>query len=323
MAKMTSGMPDDYTAALQGEVFFTQPQAGCLRFTGDDRLDFLQRQTSNDMRQLGETHSVLTVLVSASARILDVLRTMMQGETITALTLPGHGAATLNYLQRRIFFMDKVVLADATAEVWQIDLEGPGASQALGRLGFADIPGLDDVAWIDHGGGRLAAIGQRGLAGVGFRLVVDTASRATLENSLLDAGATQLSPESWHILRVEAGLPAAGAELSEEYTPLEAGMAYAVSGSKGCYPGQEVLARQITYDKVTQQLVKLELDKPVLTGTRLLVENKPVGVVTSLAISPRFGAIALGVVKRPHHAVETRLECEAGGSAKVIGLSQE
>ncbi len=129
-----------------------------------------------------------------------------------------------------------------------------------------------------------------------------------------------LSPDSRHILRVEAGLPAAGAELSEEYTPLEAGMEHAVSGDKGCYPGQEVLARQVTYDKVTQRLVGLKLSEPVTPGKRLLAEGKPAGVVTSAAVSPRFGAIALGVVKRPHHEVGTRLEVETEWSAVVAGL---
>jgi folate-binding protein YgfZ len=123
----------------------------------------------------------------------------------------------------------------------------------------------------------------------------------------------ELSSESRHILRVEAGLPDAGAELSEEYTPLEAGMERAVSGDKGCYPGQEVLARQVTYDKVTQRLVGLRLSEPVAPGRRLLVEGKPAGVVTSAAESPRFGAIALGVVKRPHYVAGTRLEVEAQG----------
>ena len=82
-------------------------------------------------------------------------------------------------------------------------------------------------------------------------------------------------------------------------------MEHAVSGNKGCYPGQEVIARQLTYDKVTQRLVGLRLDEPVAPGGRLLAEGKPVGVITSAAVSPRFGAIALGVVKRPHHEVGT------------------
>jgi len=322
MDKMNNDIPSDYKAALQGAAYFPQSQAGCLHLTGEDHLDFLQRQTSNDLRQLTEARSALTVLVSPTARILDVLRVLPQGELLLALTLPGHAAATLSYLRRRIFFMDKVALADASAEVWQVDLEGPGAGQALVRLGFQSAPVLDEIARVDLPRGWLAAIGQRGLAGLGFRLLAEASVRGELEDGLAAAGAVVLSPDSRHILRVEAGLPAAGAELSEEYTPLEAGMEHAVSGDKGCYPGQEVLARQVTYDKVTQRLVGLRLSEPAAPGVRLLAEGKPAGVVTSAAVSPRFGAIALGVVKRPHYEAGTRLEVETKGNAEVVALPQ-
>lgn len=318
MDEVNIGMPTDYQAALNGVVYFPQPLAGCLRVTGEDRLDFLQRQTSNDLRQLSTERSLLTVLVSSTARILDVLRVAQQGEAILALTLPGHGAATLSYLQRHIFFMDKVSLADASAEVVQIDLEGPMAAQVLKSLGFGAAPGIDEVAQTDFNDEPLKVIGQRGLAGVGIRLLAAATSQAELEDALVKAGAIGLTPQSRQILRVEAGLPAAGAELSEAYTPLEAGMEHAVSGSKGCYPGQEVIARQLTYDKVTQRLVGLRLDGPVAPGGRLLAEGKPVGVITSAAVSPRFGAIALCVVKRPHHAVGTRLEVVVDGRDQPV-----
>ncbi len=116
------------------------------------------------------------MLVSPTARILDVLRVLPQGELLMALTLPGHAADTLSYLKRRIFFMDKVALADASGEIWQVDLEGPEANQALVRLGFQSAPVLDDVARLDLPRGGLAAIGQRGLAGLGFRLLVEASS---------------------------------------------------------------------------------------------------------------------------------------------------
>ena len=74
-----------------------------------------------------------------------------------------------------------------------------------------------------------------------------------------------------------------------------------------------MLARQVTYEKITQRLVGLKLSEPVPPGRRLLAEGKPAGVITSVAISPRFGAIALGVVKRPHYMAGTRLEVEVQG----------
>ena len=116
-----------------------------------------------------------------------------------------------------------------------------------------------------------------------------------------------MSGASVQVLRVEAGLPGAGAELSGDFTPLESGLRSAVSENKGCYTGQEIIARQISYDKITQFLVGLHLDTSTALGTRLYSEGRPVGAITSVAISPRFGAIALGIVRRPHHETGTLL----------------
>jgi folate-binding protein YgfZ len=138
--------------------------------------------------------------------------------------------------------------------------------------------------------------------GLGVRLLLPAANLAAIENFLDQSGAAQLSDEEYSILRIESGLPAGGAELTEDYTPLETGLAAAISGTKGCYTGQEVIARQVTYDKVAQHLCGLRLTRRAQPGERLWApDGSPVGKVTSVATSPRIGEIALAVVKRPHH----------------------
>ena len=301
---------------MENAAFFPQPAAGCLRLGGADRLIYIQRQTTNDVNLLSPQRSVLTILVSPTARLLDVLRLVQDGEGVLALTLPGHGADTFNYLNKRIFFNDKVSLADASLEFAQVDVEGPRAGLILQGLGFSIIPYLDGVAAVEIGGQAARLICQPGLTGAGYRLLVPAQLSETVEQALLHLGAARLSAESYHILRVEAGLPAAGAELIEAYTPLEVGLDAAVSGEKGCYTGQEVLARQVTYDKVTQRLVSLRLDALLPAGTRLYFEDKPAGEITSAAVSPHFGAIALAVVKRPY--IEPGTELKAGEGEEVV-----
>ena len=300
----------DYRAALEGVVFFPQPTAGCLRLGDQDRLDFLQRQTTNDLSVLVPGRAVLTVLVSPTARTLDVLHIIDQGEELLLLTLPGHGENTFNYLRRRIFFNDKVHLEDASREFSQIYLEGPGMTETLISLGFDMAPQVDQVITINDDSTLVIATGVRGLAGLGVRLIVAADQAEPIEQALLQAGAERLSAQSREILRIEAGIPGAGAELVEEYTPLEAGLGHAVSGEKGCYPGQEVLTRQITYDKITRQMVGLHLQAPVQPGMRLLADGAAAGEITSAAVSPRFGPIALGVVKRPYYEVGARLQVD-------------
>jgi folate-binding protein YgfZ len=114
-----------------------------------------------------------------------------------------------------------------------------------------------------------------------------------------------LQDQTYQILRVEAGIPAPRAELTEDYTPLETGLGWAVAEGKGCYTGQEVIARQLTYDKVTQHLVGLRLNRSAQPGKRVWAEGKPAGAVTSAVHSPRFGEIALAIIKRPHHQAGT------------------
>lgn len=308
-----------YQAALEASVYYIQTQAGCLRIGDQDRIAFLQRQTTNDLSSLSTERSVLTVLVSPTARILDVLRVCQVGDELIVLTLPGHGGDTSHYLKKRIFFMDKVRLEDESQRFVQVDLEGPLAGATLLSLGFSMTPGLDEVAMGETGGEAVIANGQRGLGDTGYRLLVPSIVWNEVEQKLAGAGAEQLSHESHHILRVEAGLPAAGAELTEEFTPLEAGLDYAVSGAKGCYTGQEVLARQTIHDKVTQHLVRLQLETPTQAGDRLWAGGKPVGMITSTAVSPRFGPIALGIVKRPHHEDGREITVGEVGQRAVVG----
>jgi folate-binding protein YgfZ len=148
-------------------------------------------------------------------------------------------------------------------------------------------------------------------------MVPPEAQRQVLDE-LESRGAESLSPESYEILRIEAGLPAARHELTEDYTPLETGFDWTVSDNKGCYTGQEVIARQVNYDKVTRKLVGLQLsDIPQVGDTLYPHESQqPIGKVTSVALSPRFGPVALAIIKRPYY--EAGNELVVGGKAEGI-----
>jgi folate-binding protein YgfZ len=158
-----------------------------------------------------------------------------------------------------------------------------------------------------------------------YRLLYPAGAWEELSRSLEAMGMIPLNEESYQALRVEAGRPAAGYELTEEYTPLESGMDYAISDHKGCYTGQEVIARQITYDKVTRQLAGLRLEAPAAPGESLFAveDDRQAGEITSYADSPRFGPIALGIIRRPYHQPGTRLaigDQARGRQATVVTL---
>ena len=240
------------------------------------------------------------MLTSSTGRILDVLWVIDEGEAIGVLTLPGQGEQTFNFLQSRIFFMDKVTLEDASREIHQIYLLGPGTSELIQDLCEVQDPVANEILTIQINGVPVRVLVQSEL---GHRLLIPGEALSQILTELEAKGTTPLSQDRYEILRIEAGLPAARHELTEEYTPLETGLQWTVSDNKGCYTGQEVIARQVNYDKVTRQLVGLRMGEvPQIGDTLYPLDNvQPIGKVTSRAISPRLGPIALAIVKRPFH----------------------
>ncbi|MCI0520778.1 MAG: hypothetical protein L0Z70_11075 [Chloroflexi bacterium] len=313
--------PEDYVAALHGAAFYHPRESGLLRIEGPDRLAFLQRQSSNDLRLLQAGRALVTALTSPTARILDVFTLIEDGEALLALTLPGYAAVTARFLKSRIFFMDKVAVSDASAAFAQLEVAGPRGGEALAALGFPRPPMVDETLTILRGAGTIWAVGARSLAGPGWRLLLPADDLAGVTAALSAAGALPLGEASYQELRVEAGLPAASAELTEAFTPLEAGLAYAVAENKGCYTGQEVLARQMTYDKVTQGLAGLRLEAEAEAGAPLEAEGKPAGVLTSAALSPRFGHLALAVLKRHALPPGTQVLARCADGARVRGVT--
>jgi folate-binding protein YgfZ len=288
-----------YQAALTGAAFYRVAQAGYLRLGGPDRFAFVQRQTTNDIKTLAADRALMSVLTSATARILDVWRMVIEpdSESVGVITLPGRGPATARYLQKHVFFMDKVTVTDASADVAQIELLGPETGRALSQCGLG-LPEDGTVVVYPFDGGTLSVVGldrNRAL------LLVPQDQADSLAARLEGAEAEALSASAYEALRVEAGQPGPLQELTDEYTPLEMNLDVAISSVKGCYTGQEIIARQITYDKVTRRLVGLRLESPVDPMVAIQVDGRTVGAITSVAASPRWGLIALAVIKRPHH----------------------
>jgi folate-binding protein YgfZ len=310
-----------YRAALEGAAYRRLVGAGYVRVGGVDRADFLQRQTTNDVRALAAGCALPNVLTSPTARILAVFTMLAEGDDALALLAPpGMGADLAAYLNGKIFFMDKVAVENAGDAFAQFDLVGPRAAGSLQAGGAMRFPALDEVIEGTLGGVPVRLIGVEGVGGAACRVVVPSADGDRVAGALDAAGAVPLDGAAWSVLRVEAGLPAPGAELTGDYTPLEVGFARAVSGEKGCYTGQEVIARQITYDKVTRSLAGLRFDAPVPVGAGVRGEGRRAGVVTSAATSPRFGPIGLSVLRRPFDEPGAGVTVEAADGEVRAGV---
>ncbi len=304
---------NDYEAARQGTAYYLLDHPGYLRFSGPDRANFLQRQTTNDIHLLNPGHVLQSVLTSPTARILDVFYFFQEQDSIGGASLPARSAETARFLKSRVFFMDKVIILDASLDFAQIDLEGPRASKLLASIGIQISDELNTTSQTEIDHQPLRIFSKPGLLGTGYRLITPGAGSKTLQERLTSAGATLLSQESYQILRVEAGLPGEAHELNESFTPLEANLIDAIAGDKGCYTGQEIIARQINYDKITRSLLGVRLPVWVPPGTSLTAEGKPAGTITSAVESPRLGPIALAVLKRPYNQPGMTVELQLDG----------
>lgn len=306
--------------AIRNQGGWVKINAGLLKIEGEDKSAFIQRQTTNDIRQLNSSTSLLTVLTSPTARILDVLILFTDEKVIYAVTLPGYQHKTDDFLRSRIFFMDKVIISNISDSYQQLDLFGPSAVQALNQLGV-DPETVKSYRYFQFQDEQLIQLKIPHPMNLGFRLFIPQSKTKEFYDYLSSKRCNYIDPITAGLLRVELGLPGAETELTEEYTPLEVNLQDAISNNKGCYTGQEIIARQITYDKVTKKLIGLELSREAPIGTHLLAENQTIGTITSTAKSPQFGDIGLAVVKRPYDSPgETFLLEDNFGTAKTVLL---
>ncbi|MEX1143383.1 MAG: glycine cleavage T C-terminal barrel domain-containing protein [Anaerolineales bacterium] len=295
-----------YWAATQNAAFYRIPSPGYLHISGDTRQEYLQRQTTNDLGLLTATRVLPTILPSPSGRVLEVFTLIREGESIGLITQPGHGPGLAAFFQKHRFFNDQVTITDSSPDWIQIELHGPRALDELRRLGIDDHLELDDLAEVAWQGHKLRALVEGGFGiPLSFRLLAPVAASQPLTESLAHLPALDLATR--RVLRVEACL-AGDPEFNGEYTPFEIGLARLVSAEKGCYTGQEVLARQITYDKIVRCLARLHTDEAIEPGAVVHSSGKEIGKVTSAAVSSRFGALALAVLRRPHDEPGTGLD---------------
>lgn len=289
---------DQYTGALERVALADERSAGRIVMRGRDRASLLHRLSTNDIERLKPGEGALTVLTTPIGRIIDLLTVHALEDALLLVTSPEQGPAVFGHLRRNIFFNDQVTLEPAGRTYEQVAIYGPQAADALASLaGMAvDLP-LHGIATISVAGVSLLVARRKPIGGAGFTLYVPVAGYEAVRAALLAAGAVVLDAEALDVLRVEHGYGAFGRELSQEYIPLETGLLDAVSFSKGCYVGQEIIARMESRGRLAKRLCGLRLSRPVVAPAALGAADREAGDLTSAVISPRFGPIALAYVR--------------------------
>ncbi|MBS1819892.1 MAG: folate-binding protein YgfZ [Acidobacteria bacterium] len=318
-----------YAAAHSGAGLIVR-QHGLIVMHGRDRASYLQGLLTNDIAALTPGLGCYAAYLTAQGRMISDLHVYELGDAIL-LTLPPATKDTVLAKLDQFIFSEDVQLADATDAFASLAVAGPAAASVVAAaLGHpaGDLEGLPL-----HGNRRVEALGHTlillrvdDLGVPAFEIVMPREALTGLSDALRSAGAVDMDDATAHVLRVEAGIPLFGADMDEETIPLEAGLeSRAISQTKGCYVGQEIIIRVLHrgHGRVARKLVGLVFDGDDVPqpGTTLHVPDKEVGAVTSSAWSPALGrAIALGYVKRDVAEPGTSVTSPDGRTAQVVAL---
>lgn len=293
-----------------------------LRVHGPDARRYLHGMVSNDVQGLVPGRGCHACLLSVKGKLVGDLVIYDQGEAGLLLTLVAAAREGVQRTLERHLIMDNATVEDVSASSAALLIVGEGAAAQLGQV-LADLSasallGLPRYAYLSatssDGPVLVAAVAPLGRPS--FQLFGSPAALAAIEQRLAAAGADLLSFDDYQVLRVEAGLPEYGRDLDEDRMPAEAGLEDAVSFSKGCYLGQEVVVRLRDRGHLNRKLCGLRLPAGPLpaVGTKLRAGDRPLAAtLTSVVKSPRLGPIALGYVHRSQWEVGTQLELLAEG----------
>lgn len=292
----------EYQSALQAVVLMDRSHEGRIAVTGRDRFEVIHRISTNDIAHMVQGEGRPTILTTPTGRIIDRLVVYQQGESALVTTEPGRGQAVRDYLQRNIFFNDDMRLQDLSPVTKQFSLHGPLAEPLLRQIvptaGISDALQCIEVSLADI---PITVLQRKPLVGSHWAILVPTEKAVDLWQALLQLGNSyHLTPAgslTYNAIRILSGRPGVGRELSDAYIPLEAGLWDEISFKKGCYTGQEIIARMESRNRLAKVMVKLDLTGMVDAPASLVKNGKEIGTLTSSVVTPDGQIVGIGFVK--------------------------
>jgi folate-binding protein YgfZ len=314
---VTDRIAADYEALTAGCGLLDRSERGKLALTGAGAAEFLNGLVSNDVEALEPERGVYAAVLSPKGKMLGDLRVLRtpEGELLldterTALQ------EVFNVLWRGRIGYD-VEIHKRTLETALLSLIGPGARTVAG----AESPLAEEH---DHAAAQIDGVPVRLVAtdlGVDVLCGAPEADRVA---AALRERAVSVSEEAVEAVRVETGRPRYGIDLDDSVIPQEAGLnERAVSFTKGCYVGQETVARLHYRGKPNRRLLGLRLSGAAATGDELRLGERAVGRLGTVAVSPRLGPIALALVRREAGPGDTLAVGAGATTAQVVELPFE
>lgn len=309
----------EYHAALDRAILMDRSHEGRFAISGRDRLEIPHRISTNDLTSLADGEGRPTIFTNAIARILDRATIYHRGDQALVLTEPGRGEGLRRYLQRNIFFNDEARLNDLAPATRQFVLHGAQADEIGNRLAPALAP--LHAADVDIAGASVTVLRDKPICGGHWRLIVPNEAAEAVWGALLSSG--DLVPSgslTYNVLRIRAGRPGVGRELNTDYIPLELGLWDEVSFTKGCYTGQEIIARMESRGRLAKALVTLRLGAAVEAPATVSLEGRAVGTLTSSVQTPDGEFLGMAVLKLGAAVPGTTVSI-GGTTAEIKGLA--
>ena len=294
-----------------GAGLIDRSQRGKLALLGPDAKEFLNGQVSNDVTELTPGHGLYATLLTHKGKMQADLRILDSGDELWLDTERIALQAVFDAIRRFSIGYD-VGLDKRTVQQGLFSLIGP---QARNVAGATDLRDEHDNARAQIAGADVLVVATD----LGADVVCAAERADDVRAALIAAGAVETDEAQAEVLRVESGRPRYGIDLDESVIPQEAGLnERAVSFTKGCYVGQETVARLYYKGKPNRQLRGLRLSAPVATGEELRLADRVVGRVGSSVVSPALGPIALAIVRR--EAPPGTVVQADGATAEVVEL---
>lgn len=297
-------------------------QRALLQFTGPDRLSFLQGMLSNDLRSLNPFDGQYSAILTQQGKVIADVRVLCAINSFYLDLWENLKDKVIGHFQRYLV-ADDVEISDRSADYTFLAVHGPSAETVLQKLlGDSPLPTRPKQhAMIDIEGAAICVVRDDRGGNPGFDLVVPGANAINTAHALTQTGrqfsAAWAGVEAQNILRVENGIPRYGLDFNENNLLLEVGIDDAVSFTKGCYLGQEIVERIRSRGHVNKKLCGLVLDgsSPAAGGDSIHTDGRVVGTITSSVLSPRLNRpIALGYLGKEHWNPGTVVSVEHNGS---------
>ncbi|MBI4437305.1 MAG: aminomethyl transferase family protein [Candidatus Omnitrophica bacterium] len=315
----------EYEAVRKGVGWFEYTSETAFEMSGKDAVSFLQGMVSNDVKSLREGEGCYAVCLTPVGKMIADLRIYSLSDRLVILLSKAKKEEMLVHFDKFIF-LEEVAFNDLEKKMSLLSLQGPLSAKLMEALSG------ESLSWTLHHHESLEVQGiivrafatsHTGEKGYDLLLPHQDIFRFSrlLEEKGGPYGLREISAETQEVLRVEGGIPRFGKDMDESTIPLEAGLEEAISYTKGCYTGQEVIARIKHIGHVNRMLVGLKCSGAVSRGDKVVQEDKEVGEVTSSCYSPAAGSyVALAMVRREvaKHEIPLMVRTRQGTMQTVV-----